>query len=331
MITFMNQSTSDPDFRTIGFGDDPIMAMKYEADAVEIDMLSQDEAHDVQQLIFVNVVIGERWKVLDRVICVVPNFGVRNGRLHASVNLRKGDSGGPCFAVLSDGTVRFCGVVSQGNPRGGGGNIVSICYASDKLGGNSSDEDSIGHGCTPRQFNRVRRNDFASQDMERTRYADAHNLGKLLVHYQATWNYSAGCKGAFLSCDDVRDPYQAAEDYYHDYIDRTRRGDDDADNNNDDGGDENVLPDGKQKRKKDQKRRNKDKAARKRNHYNHAMRCTLLRESLTNVYSDMDAENIYKAITLSGVVPELDDNLYINYAEGHNFILGEELPDLIWS
>lgn len=330
MITFLGESTSDPDFRVVGAGEDPIMAMKYEGEAVNIDMLSKDEADDVQQLIFVNVMVNDKWEVLDRVICVVPKFSVRKGKLHAAVNLRKGDSGGPCFAILSDGTVRFCGVVSQGNPRGGGGNIVSICYASDMLECNSSDEDSVGHGRTPRQFNRVRRNEFASQDVERKRYEDARNLNRLLASSQPTWDYCASIDGARLRWDDVRDPEQAVEDYYNDHIERTRRDDDGADDNRNQGGDD-IPPDGKRKKKRDQKRRNKDKAARKRDHCDHVQRCALLREILTHVYSELDAKNIYTAIVCSGVVPKLDDSTFINYTDGHNFVLDNELPDPVWS
>jgi len=327
MVTFLGESTSDPDFRAVGAGDDPIMAMKYEGDAVQVDMLSIEEVDDVKQLIFVNVVVDDAWEVLDRVTCVVPKFTLRNGKLYAAVNLRKGDSGGPCFATLSDGTVRFCGVVSQGNPRGGGGNIVSICYASDMLGGNSSDEESVGHGRTPKQFNAVRRRHFSSQDADKVRYDNARHLNRFLVTSQDTWDYCASIDGECLAWEDVRDPEQATEDYCDA---RTQRDGDEEQPGVD--GHEEPPPDAeRKKRKRDQKRRNKDKAVRKRNHYNHAQRCARLREILVSVYSDVDAENIYTAIVRSGAVPKLDGDHFISYADGKNFVLDRELPDPDWT
>jgi len=123
LATFKTVQYSSPEFNKVTQSKDPLMAMKIATDleAPDIELLTKTEAFDVQQLVFINCSMDDK-----RFICFVPEFEIRLGELQAVVNLRKGDSGGPCFAVLGSGIMRLCGVVSRGKPRGGGGNIISF-------------------------------------------------------------------------------------------------------------------------------------------------------------------------------------------------------------
>lgn len=55
----------------------------------------------------------------------------RKGDLHATISLKRGDSGSPIVAVLDDGTLRFAGTVSRGTASEGIPNIISSVACDD--------------------------------------------------------------------------------------------------------------------------------------------------------------------------------------------------------
>jgi len=61
------------------------------------------------------------------------------------------------------------------------------------------------------------------------------------------------------------------------------------------------------------------------------MVCHSLRENLIQVYSEIDAKNIYKAVLLSGDVPQLDARTFISGTNGYDFVVDEDLPDPAWT
>merc|ERR1712161_5901 len=137
-------SIANPDFRSVSPGVDPITAMKYTRPdhndvLCKVNLLKVAEINQVASLEFVNTDADN-----EKYTCSVPTFTVVNSKLNAAVNLRHGDSGGPVFAVMVDGTMRLCGVISGGNPREGGGNIISFCYHSEAVIENA-DEDTVAH------------------------------------------------------------------------------------------------------------------------------------------------------------------------------------------
>merc|ERR1711912_173968 len=74
-------------------------------------------------------------------VCFVPQFSFYQGLLYAAVDLGYGDSGGPCFAVLKSGDIRYCGAVSKGNGNDGGGNIISLVTRNPVVKYDSSDDE----------------------------------------------------------------------------------------------------------------------------------------------------------------------------------------------
>lgn len=57
--------------------------------------------------------------------CPINDWSISNGDIHATVNLRSGDSGSPVCAVLDSGVCVLAGVVSRGDSREGSRNLIS--------------------------------------------------------------------------------------------------------------------------------------------------------------------------------------------------------------
>jgi len=312
MFKFGDLTVSSPEFRKLTDGSDPMIAMKVELeDAPSVELLTQDEAFRVSHLAFVNESGGDKY------VAIIPKFNIFAGKLHAAVNLKKGDSGGPCFAVLDDGEIRLCGVVSQGNPRSGGGNIISFCYHSGELSVDSSDDESLG---SVRQFNSVRRVRFASDNPDDDRYDAYKELEgmikgeTLLLERLKEWKTTIKWGDLTMSDDDL-------VSYLHNenYVDN-KRDEDDPDYDDDDGD--------KRKRfkKKDHKRRSKDKAFRKRA----GGMARLLAMRLERVYSKNDSKVIFETL-MSGNIPQLGPRSFINGTDGYNWVFSDSLPDADWS
>merc|ERR1712154_713009 len=105
---------------------------------------------DIETLVFINY--NEKH---GNTVCFVPHFRLHRGLLYATVDLDYGDSGGPCFAVLNSGSVRYCGAVSKGNGNDGGGNIISIVTRLPEVKYDSSDDEM-----TEQLRSRLRENDM---------------------------------------------------------------------------------------------------------------------------------------------------------------------------
>jgi hypothetical protein len=267
--------------------------------------LTPAEAYDVKKLLFTNEAYGEKF------ICVVDSFKLNGGELSAVVNLRKGDSGGPCFAVLSSGEMRLCGVVSKGNPRNGGGNIISFCYHDGTQGGDSSDEEDVMSKIT--KFNRVRRVRFASDDPDARRYEVADELNSYIAEHQDRFEMMKDWSEHFTWDDFLKSREDAAIERVSDAclnLEERRAGD------NDDG----PAEDGNKKH--DKRRRNKDRAYKKRQF----SLAAVLREKLIQVYSLRDAKNIFNTI-MHGNVPDIGTRDYIGHSDGSNWVFFDTLPD----
>jgi hypothetical protein len=304
-----------------------MMAMKCDVEgAPEVDLITKDEAFNVSFLTFINVHDdGEKF------ICFVPEFKVLAGKLHASVNLKHGDSGGPCFAILKNGEIRLCGVVSSGNPRRGGGNLITFCYHTGELSGNSSDEDDPNTLSAVTMFNKVRRVKFASDDPSKkdricksavVDYLDGHSdefRGMKDWTKKITWTMMKD------DSDDVAEAMHVA-DWPRIEQQRSDEKKNDDGSSSDEGGGDGPPHSKKKGKRKDQKRRNKDRAYRKRA-VGRAMR---FGEKLKAVYSAKDAEAIFDTV-MRGNVPQLSPRSFIVSTDGSNWVVSDEPQDNAWS
>lgn len=304
LIKFQDIVVGCPDFRKLTKADDPMVAMKIKGLPEEppaVELLTRDEAFLVKNLVFINANDKERF------LCVVPHWKLSGAKLHASVNLKKGDSGGPCFAVLQSGELRLCGVVSSGNPRAGGGNIIAFCYHDGEPGANSSDDDSLG---SVAQFNRIRRD------------SKIHDGAATLKEF--TWRVNKFLKE---NCDDIHsmrdwpihftwDDMDEKEDIV---IDRMMKMEDDTESKRDEHGADDGHGDdnqeGNKPKKKGRAKSNyKERAARKRNFY---YRMKELRTLLMFTHTANDAKTIFNAV-MKGNTPEVDDHAHVQYYEYTN-------------
>lgn len=312
LVKFGDFTIADPDFRDITDASDPMVAMKIEVDdAPKVELLTRDEAYDVKHLVFINSTEAGNF------ICVVPDFKLSLGKLHATVNLRKGDSGGPCFAVLTSGELRLCGAVSQGNPRHGGGNIVSFCYHCGETGINSSDEDSLG---AVTQFNRVRRVSFASDDADSLRLSNCKSLNDFIEDFRSDFE-QIGKWTRPIRWDDMRLNDDDLSAFLHNtnYVEG-RRDHDQDDFSNDDSG---IVRQSSSKRKKSKR---KDRAFRKES----GLIARILAEKLKQVYSLNDCSAIFDAL-MSGNIPALGPRDYVQKSQAGLWIISDSLPEPDWT
>jgi hypothetical protein len=346
-ITFLGQTVSSPEFRSLTNDDDPMMAMRFDCSnsAAEAPILLRSEVDRVQNLVFINGADGENGEVGERVVTMVHSFSLTRGKLLASVNLKKGDSGGPCFAVLNDGELRFCGVVSKGNSRRGAVNIISFCYGDEE-----ADDSSTEGLASPavRQFNSVRRIGFASDGKHAQRFKAALSLNKHVESHRRF--YEAGIEPSEFrpTWDELDDSDAATASALaaHDAVvrreaelkrkneDESEREDDDGDEyDGDQGGDAGPRGPARRNKNQDRKRRQKDRAAKKRQMQTAFARCEALKFQLLHVYSEPDARNIYTSITASGTIPGLKKRCFIQNSDGGRGYIVEEgvLPSEDWT
>jgi len=68
-------------------------------------------------------------------ICPIHDWNIIDGDIHATVNLRSGDSGSPVCAVLSNGICVLAGVVSRGSASEGSRNLISAIKQKSRFSG----------------------------------------------------------------------------------------------------------------------------------------------------------------------------------------------------
>jgi hypothetical protein len=300
-ITFNNVLTSQPDFRPVTMGDDPMVAMKYaHGEYPDVPLITNSETLDVALLVFINLMDDG-----EKVITMVPKFETERCKLYATVNLKKGDSGGPCFAIMNDGTIRLCGVVSRGNPRKGGGNIIAFSYSDGTISPNSDDDASLGE---VKQFNAVRRARFDLPVEQNYTFVQLNEIiqerREDLVHMR-DWARTP-------TIDDVMDYQRNKEFDFNPFCADFDVGAFQRDNPDD--------PDGKKFKRAKKAFNQKERAAVKRGFM-------VLSSVLANAqlaYDKVDAMNIFNALA-RGYVPHID-NREFKYICGTNGWICDETP-----
>jgi len=281
MITFKGNEIHNPVSFPLTNGDDPIVVVdmpESHLNPPECPVLLREEAKFVEHLLFINVC------ETDSFITFVPpgNFSLRRDELSAHVNLKPGDSGGPCFAVLRDGGLRYCGAVSRGRTNRAAGNIISFVYGDDDLGVDSSDgEDTL---VDTGMFNRARRVTFASEVEDEGRKKDYKELVSFLkrekASLQSSYNHFSGLR---IDPDSRLESLAIHTKYLENRPPKREESDEDADDD----------PEKSIKNKRDNRKfRNKDRAAWKRRLDTTDVLWTRLRK----VYDRKGSKKIFDAI-----------------------------------
>jgi hypothetical protein len=123
--------------KTVGSSIDPAVTMPLAAvpsAVADIPLLAFREVKSVGYLFMISP---------NGMICPVVAYKFDNaGDLHATINLKQGDSGSPIVAVMNDGTLRLAGTVSRGTVSEGRPNIISSVASDDgRLSGSPGHEE----------------------------------------------------------------------------------------------------------------------------------------------------------------------------------------------
>lgn len=282
-------------FKPVNDAVDPMMAVVLgDEPAEEIDLLREDEASLVEQVMFINVIVDRKGDVVDKALCIVPNFRFSDGHLRATICLKKGDSGGPAIAWLPDGELRLCGCVSRGDTDRACGNIVSVSFLSI----------AVKHCKAIADFNKIRRGVSKRHcPFTALNVCLMENRDTLFEIAQLDFEYEY--KG-FVDVNKLEEALLEASclgegtERNSDEGQAQNNGNDDRENDHDD--DYDAGPRRKRGRQ-NARRRNKDKAARKRGHF-----AEILEEVLTclrKAYGTVVAQEVFAAIMDGRDIPEL--------------------------
>jgi len=113
-----------------------------ECKGANVRPLESSETKDVDSLFFIKLDA-----CLEPLLCWVSRFSFdKDNSIRAAINLETGNSGGPAFAVLKNGDVRYAGATSAGEKTGRNGNHISCICQGDVNGERvyGSDADSVG-------------------------------------------------------------------------------------------------------------------------------------------------------------------------------------------
>jgi len=149
---------------------DPIVSIElspYEGDSCKgVGLLTADEVYNIKQVVISSLSDGED----EPMMVFSSEFNIDSkGDLRILSCLQEGDSGGPVFAALKDGSIRYAGAVSRtSDVRGKGHKFAFVTTAS----GVRHDSDSDGG--SP-----VRNSNKAAIDFNRQRNRNSDNLTNL--------------------------------------------------------------------------------------------------------------------------------------------------------
>jgi len=314
-VAFKGKEYKSPNVTKLTNSVDPIVSMDLGANAEgapDVSIMTREESAHLAHLLFINVDDKGR----QYVCCVPPDqFSVSDGRLNASVNLRQGDSGGPCFAVLTNGVIRYCGTVSSGTASHTGGNVISFCYCSEELDpdSDSDDEDSVA----VRRFNEVRCDTLSDDDPANVREEAYRRLLTFLKCHKSELR-SSKFGNFHLNVDRMHDQTNADFDAYITKLHVLDSPPSGSGNRTD----EDVEQ--KQKRKnKQRKSARRDRAAWKRR----VLVGQGLYANLCSVYSEKDSHVLFDVI-MAGKLPNTDSTDYINGYDDGDWLYANELPGL---
>jgi len=141
-----------PNVKILSGADDPIVSIElapYKGEVCKsVHLLNRDEVNNVKQVIICSLSDNEQ----EPMVVFSSEFHVdRDGELRILSSLQEGDSGGPVFAALKDGTIRYAGAVSRTTDVRGVGHKFALITSSNEVR-LDSDSDS---GSPTRKGNKV--------------------------------------------------------------------------------------------------------------------------------------------------------------------------------
>jgi len=192
-----------PDVRVMSGADDPIVSIElspYDGDyCKDINLLTSDEVHNIKQVVITSLADEE-----DEPMMVFSNeFSIDpKGDLRIFSCLQEGDSGGPVFAAMKDGSVRYAGAVSRTSDIRSKGHKFAfvttpsgVCHDTDSEGG-SPDRVAVN-------FNRQRNRGRLRNDSNLTNLCNAQHKLMEAVGQFAHWVVDVSSEAGYRWVDDV--------------------------------------------------------------------------------------------------------------------------------
>jgi len=318
-MRFHGTDFANPLFSTIGEGDAVVACAVDLPCSHSVSLVTQSEIFDISYLLY--ILIDEDG---ERMMNIVPNHTIIGGKIHASIDLKKGDSGGPVFSVLKNGNVRYCGAVSKGSTDQGSGNIMSVIHSS--MHATDSDDDaSLGHASV---FGAARRVHFAgaAPDLGVAR----KNFNNSVAYYAPDLAYFSLVSGRLPSPDDLTN--MSIDDLSDKFLDKRREDDSDARHGYFKGDDfDDTVYEGKTakgKKRHDAKRRQKDAAVRKQGFASLKAMVPTIRLA----YCESDVAVLIKQFAL-GNVPSIHNPLDSYFWKGGHWLIdsGGAPTDDMWA
>jgi hypothetical protein len=141
-ISFLNEHIMNPKPMNIGDEDDPVCRLSVPSNVpgADIPTLDMSEVDMVDSLFF----IKRDENTHETKLSYVSKFKFENnGNIKASIDLSRGNSGGPAFAVMKDETVKYAGATSGGDHDNLTGNFISsVCSMEPRNGRLDTDSES---------------------------------------------------------------------------------------------------------------------------------------------------------------------------------------------
>lgn len=305
---FNGKAYTNLKFAATGKGDSVVKA-EFEDDSLfgaEVDLLTKDELPSLDKLLFVG-----KDDDGEAMACYVTNFEVKKDKLYASVNLKKGDSGGPVFGILKEGYFRYVGAVSKGNYNSGGGNIISLVFGD--VEDISDDDKSLGD---VKEFNNARK--MVKFDMRGLHRKSVEALNKFFEEFKDPSNdYCVDIVPTRdeimnIKIDDLVEKHVGLVFPKIDVADDERDGSD----GEDEGGGHR-----RQNKQKDKKARNKDKAARKRGYL--MLRSISL--AMEAVYDEGIIEPLFRQVAKRNI-PKVSGVQCVAWSDAHGMFIVDDDP-----
>jgi hypothetical protein len=186
-MSYGNREMTNPKCSTLSCQDDPVACISVPDKGYAVPLIEETDVDFVRSLYFIKRDIDDS----DRLkTCTVVDWKItKHGEINAVVDLQKGDSGGPVFAVLDTGKLRYCGCVTAGNIDIHGGNYISSVLCVNQPTGRI-DSDSEAESVASRQLSKRVTFDTRLDDADLSAsVSSANRLVKSFTESLGVWFY----------------------------------------------------------------------------------------------------------------------------------------------
>jgi len=195
-----------PSVKSLSGADDPIVSIElspyFGKVCKDVRLLTCDELRNIKQVVVSSLTDDEE----EPMMVFTNEFEIdRKGDLRVVSSLQEGDSGGPVFAALNDGSIRYAGAVSRTTDTIGVGHKFALITTSDRMRLDSdSDSDSterVGNKAAI-NFNRQRGRSNYTNYSNLTNLCNVQSKLMALANEYCVWVVDAATEKGYRWSDD---------------------------------------------------------------------------------------------------------------------------------